>query len=399
MIKQVMAVCFGLLFTSSVFAVGSSAPTGNGDLDAKLADARARLEAAARDVAQLSSQLSGQLSEQLSGQIANATAEGMRGAAEGMRQAAEGMRALRTRAVLGLQLQTEPVAKDQGVRVMDVSPGGPAAEAGVHPGDVIVALNGVSTTGPQAPRELVERMQGVEPDSKVTLKLLRDGKPLTLTATARPVLRFAWTGSPWNDGSDDADSRGAFGGMLGRACGGASFLSGVELAPVSSHLGEYFGTDKGVLVVHAAQQGILQDGDVITAIDGRAPQSGAHAMRILCSYQPGEKLRLDLMRQKKAVVAFFVVPDSPRGRSGRPLPPAPPAPFVAPPTSPITGEPPIAVAPRSNIIPVPQSDSDDCLNSRLPPVEPMPGSQVPCIRLPNPLPPQQPYFVPLVAGN
>ena len=396
MLRYAAAVCFGVLFAGNVFAAGSSAPSGNEDLDAKLADARARLEAAARDVAQLSSQLSGQLSEQLSGQIASATAEGMRGAAEGMRQAAEHMRNMRTRAVLGLQVQTEPAGKEQGVQVMDVSPGGPAAEAGVHPGDVIVALNGSPTTGAHAPRELVERMAGVAPDSKVTLKLLRSEKPLTVTVTARPVLRFAWTGAlDDEDAGGDATTLVAPDGMLGRTCGGGSFLSGVELAPVSSHLGEYFGTDKGVLVVRAAQQGMLQDGDVITAIDGRVPQSGAHAMRILCSYQPGEKIRLDLMRQKKTVVAFFVVPDEAarsRVRHGRDLAPVPPAAPVAPAAPPIAGEPPLPAMPA---VPAPQLDDQDCLNPRPPQIDPMPGAEVPCMRLPNPLPPQTPYFVPL----
>ncbi len=51
-----------------------------------------------------------------------------------------GCRTLRTRAVLGLQLQTQTSTKEQGATVMGVSPGGPAAEAGLAPGDVIVAL-------------------------------------------------------------------------------------------------------------------------------------------------------------------------------------------------------------------------------------------------------------------
>ncbi len=388
MIRQAVAMCFGLLFALNVFAAGSSAPVGNDDLDVKLADARARLEAAARDVAQLSSQLSGQLSQQLSGEITSATAEGMRGAAEGMRQAAERMRTLHTRAVLGLQVQTDQAGKDQGVRVIEVSPGGPAAEAGVHPGDVIMALNGTPTTGSRGARDLVERMEGVEPDSKVSLKLLRAGKPLSLTVTARPVYGgFAWTapGAVGHETRIRGDSI-TFGGGPDGGCGP---FSGLELAALSPGLGQYFGTHEGVLVVralHAGEGFPLQDGDVILSIDGRVPQDGLRAIRILCSYQPGEKVHLKLMRQKKGLDVEVSVPEQPRDRSGHAMPPAPPVP-------PIAGEPP------AGVIPAPQSGTGDCLNPRPPPIDRMPGAQAPCIRLPNPLPPQRPSFVPLLAGN
>ena len=64
-----------------------------------------------------------------------------------------------------------------GVRVEGVSPGGPAAEAGVKAGDVIVAIEAKPvTTG----RELVRVMEAVEPGDKVELGLKRDGKPLAL---------------------------------------------------------------------------------------------------------------------------------------------------------------------------------------------------------------------------
>ena len=45
----------------------------------------------------------------------------------------------------------------------------------------------------------------------------------------------------------------------------------------------------------------LEDGDVILSIDGRAPESGSHATRILRSYQPGEKVKLRVQRDRKAI--------------------------------------------------------------------------------------------------
>ena len=78
-------------------------------------------------------------------------------------------------------------------------------------------------------------------------------------------------------------------------------LADMELATLSPRLGNYFGTDKGVLVVRAPAEGALklQDGDVILSIDGREPTSGQHATRILTSYQPGEKIELRIIRERK----------------------------------------------------------------------------------------------------
>jgi S1-C subfamily serine protease len=73
----------------------------------------------------------------------------------------------------------------------------------------------------------------------------------------------------------------------------------MQLTTLTPQLGRYFGTDRGVLVVHAPTHGILtlQDGDVILSIGGRTPASPSQAMRILTSYDPGEKIRLVIMRE------------------------------------------------------------------------------------------------------
>jgi hypothetical protein len=45
----------------------------------------------------------------------------------------------------------------------------------------------------------------------------------------------------------------------------------------------------------------LEDGDVLQAIDGRKPDDGPHALRILRSYRSGETLNLTVLRQRKPV--------------------------------------------------------------------------------------------------
>ncbi|KQM86953.1 protease [Sphingomonas sp. Leaf23] len=73
------------------------------------------------------------------------------------------------------------ITKDRGALVNGVSPGEPAARAGIRPGDVIIAVNGKEIT----PQQSLTYLVGNEaPGSRVTLDVLRDGKrqqiPVTL---------------------------------------------------------------------------------------------------------------------------------------------------------------------------------------------------------------------------
>lgn len=294
-----------LLVSGNALAADASSSTSTGtttaasaDLDAQLAAARQKLEAAARDVAQLSAQL---------GQSAMVR-----------------VRAMGSHAVLGLQLDTGPNAKTQGATVIGVSPGGPAAEAGLAAGDVIVALNGEPTTGQNATREVVTRMAAVKPDSKVAVRVMRDGKPKEFQVMARAgamdfFTGFNGPGAGWGPAQwMNNPSTPPFQMPPDRVGAGTGALfDGMELADLSPALGQYFGTSQGVLVVRVPHDGDflkLQDGDVIESIDGRVPENGSHATRILRSYQAGEKIHLKVMRQKKAVELEGSLPQ--RGRFG-----------------------------------------------------------------------------------
>ena len=59
-----------------------------------------------------------------------------------------------------------------GARVSALSLNGPASEAGVLPGDVVVTVDGVAIVGPA---ELGEQIRTNEPQDRVTLGILRDG--------------------------------------------------------------------------------------------------------------------------------------------------------------------------------------------------------------------------------
>jgi predicted metalloprotease with PDZ domain len=261
-----------------------NAPALPADAERQLADARKRLEEAAKEVAELSTQLTGSLIEGLSPYVESG------------------------RAIIGVQLDGN--SGKAGARVSAVSPGGPAAAAGVRVGDVILAVNGHALSGDESVREAVGFMREVTPDSRVNLKLLRDGqtREVVVTARAGPGLVITTRDMPI-ELPPLPELRGAY--MFRRP------LMDMELATLTPGLGSYFGTDHGVLVVRAPADTALQlqDGDVILAIDGREPSSGSHATRILGSYQPGEKIRLRLLRQHKTLEVDTTLPEEPaRGR-------------------------------------------------------------------------------------
>lgn len=87
----------------------------------------------------------------------------------------------------------------------------------------------------------------------------------------------------------------------------------MELITLTPQLGRYFGTDHGVLVARAPTRGILklQDGDVILSIGGRTPASSSQAMRILTSYDPGERINLVILREHHRKNITAIMPTAP----------------------------------------------------------------------------------------
>ena len=243
-------------------------------IEAKLEAARAKLEADASEVARLSVQMGKPIVEFRTNSL---------GAPH---------------SVIGAQISTD--RDPAGARVLDVSPGGAADEAGMRAADVIVSVNGVEAKGGNASHRVVRAIQDAAPNTKLSIKVLRDGKPKDLVVTARAV-----TVPPMIS----TDRLALFPGAPAEPPVysfrelGIPTLSSMQLVTLTPGLGHYFGTDKGVLVVRAPTKSDfqLQDGDVILSIDGREPASGAHATRILASYQAGEKVTLHIMRDRKPV--------------------------------------------------------------------------------------------------
>jgi S1-C subfamily serine protease len=229
------------------------------------------------------------------------------------------------RARLGLKVNLRARSTDTvGAFVDAVTPNGPAAKAGIQSGDIITKLNGKSVlsghrTEADGDREslpglhLIELAAGLEPNDTVAVELRRgkDKKTVSVIAGDEPEVflegrpggremtfqyyRPDGTGSPPLEGSDPGDPFDMGSAFLG------SPLAELELAPLNPDLGEYFGTNRGVLVVSAPKNNDLglKGGDVVLAVDGRRPANPSQLLRILRSYDRTESFKIDLLRKQK----------------------------------------------------------------------------------------------------
>jgi membrane-associated protease RseP (regulator of RpoE activity) len=237
---------------------------------------------------------------------------------------------------LGVIVKTErDAATDSVGAVLEaVTPDGPAAKAGLQAGDIVVTFEGTPlASGAGSPGgRLIELAGDMEEGDTVRLAYRRGKEARTAVVVPKVI--------------DDLTYAYSYG--LGRATDSAMDLarrsleralittprfrqseegpavwtmrvgerwSDMELTTFDADLGSYFGATEGLLVVGAPKDSLLglKSGDVITRIGGRVPTSPSHAMRIFRSYEPGDEIRIDIMRNKAAREVRAIVPKPERG--------------------------------------------------------------------------------------
>lgn len=284
-----------MMATASVHA--AEATKQDADLTERLEAAQERLDEAAREVAELSMALS-------------------EDAVPFVRQLHS---ALGRRAVLGINLGNGSEAAD-GVKVISVSPGGPAARAGLQAGDVLTRLDDVvlKPDGDRSARaKLLQHLRDVEPGTAVKLEYRRGEKKMNAEVQTETPERFDFLvpAPPPPPGGPNTFFFGPAPGAFGAA----------EIVPLTKQLGRYFGTEEGLLIVRAPRDERLklEDGDVLLDIDGRKPTSPSHALRILASYQAGETMKINVLRMKKRATLDVAVPPRSESHESRLLDEAP----------------------------------------------------------------------------
>jgi S1-C subfamily serine protease len=226
-----------------------------------------------------------------------------------------------------------------GARIAAVTPGGPAAKAGIQAGDVITKFNGVTLANVRSEdsdesgpgNKLRELAQALDPGDTVQVEYRHGSDAKKATIVAEDVT-YAMSGNYNNVFGDQgfrldipkvemapfSEMRMPFsvnGWGMGEGAG-VGFCFGdawcnLELVSLNSDLGDYFGSHDGVLVVKASEDSLLplKAGDVIVSIGDRKPTSPAQAMRILRSYDSGETVNIEIMRHQKRQTISWKVPN------------------------------------------------------------------------------------------
>lgn len=241
------------------------------EIKARIEQARAQLDDAARKLAELHTQM--------------------------WRLETTGPRA--DRPMLGILLQD--AGTGAGLTLAGVTPEGGAARAGLQAGDTIVEVNGVRLDGggDEKPlHALSEAMAPVTAGDTIPVTYVRDGDTIETELTTYPrgryMARVMEEKGPLLDSLrslgeledlealQDLESLDVLGGMQSEELG--DFIvrapSGLRLEDVSGQLAGYFGVESGVLVMEAPErEPALAPGDVLLSIDGETVADARSAMR------------------------------------------------------------------------------------------------------------------------
>jgi len=174
------------------------------------------------------------------------------------------------------------IASQEGVLVSAVEVGGPAEEAGVVRGDILLEINGESLDSLSA---LFQKVEALKPGDQVTLKVQHGDAVNTLSVTL-----------------GDQGGRAYLGVISCDLPGGARIQ--FHQMPFGPGIENFEGTlpfQAGALVLEVvpdapAEAAGLQPGDVITSVDGEAIGGETTLADLLQAHQPGDTVTLQVQR-------------------------------------------------------------------------------------------------------
>lgn len=278
-------------------------------------------------------------------------------------------------------------ADEQGVKILGVSPDGPAERAGIKKGDVIIAVEGRKLTSFQSSGDARDglriALREIEADKPLKVSIQRDTKTLYLTLVPevrepmswqsvtrfpsapraprvaaapnqpkapqapervisverivvpeidtvemtiqieqmraeiekRRALREAGMLEPdegeWELEFHELSELGNYALQDANVWFGLPMAQGLRLAEIDPELGEYFKTDRGVLVLKAKSDNDLKlkSGDVILQVGKTRVDSPADFMRALRSLDSGDELLMEIKRNRKNRTLKTVMPE------------------------------------------------------------------------------------------
>jgi S1-C subfamily serine protease len=203
---------------------------------------------------------------------------------------------------IGVYMQdlTEDVRKgldldvEKGVLVSGVVDDGPAEEAGIEDGDVIIALNGTEVSSPDELRDLV---RDLAPGTEVEIKLVRDGEEKTVTLEVGDRAGRFWF-------SMDDTHHWPRNVQFARLFGGPRL--GVDVCDLNDGLAGYFDTKagSGVLVLDVDEESVASEagvkaGDVIQKVGDDEVTSVDELRASLRDREAGDEVAITVLRKGK----------------------------------------------------------------------------------------------------
>ncbi len=168
---------------------------------------------------------------------------------------------------------------ENGALVSDVVENGPADQAGIKRGDVIVEYDGKKADDPNQLRNMVA---GSMPGEEHSITVVRDGKPLTLKVKI---------------GELPADMQQAATGEYDNV------LKGINVQDITPEIAKQLGIPgrvKGVVVSEVAEDspaaGVLAQGDIISQVNRKNVDSVKEYQQIASKIKPGETVLLLVYR-------------------------------------------------------------------------------------------------------
>ena len=201
-----------------------------------------------------------------------------------------------TRGWLGVYIQrlTPEAAENlglpgrQGALVSDVTSGGPAEKAGIRSGDVIVAFNGKEI---RDEHELPQTVASTKPGKTVDVRLVREGKEMTI-----PVTIAEMEGEPGKPAGAQDSSKNL----------------GLTVQDITPEIAQRFGigNTKGVVVTDVvdgspAEEAGFNEGDIIRQIN-RRPVSGMAEFTKMAAKFKADKTTLFLVERGDARILLTV---------------------------------------------------------------------------------------------
>ncbi len=189
--------------------------------------------------------------------------------------------------------------KNQGEIVGRIEPGGPAAKAGLHPGDVVTRVNGEAINPDQTLSYLIAN---VTPGQTARLDVIRGGKPMAVNAvigTRPPEEQLAAT----TDGDDD-DNDGIPDDAPGAQAQGANAI-GLTVQSLTPQIARSIGVDSTVQGVVVSQVDPASDaaqkvkrGDVIVSVNSVPVRTAADVARAVSQAKAGGRPQVLLLVQR-----------------------------------------------------------------------------------------------------